>query len=108
MAVVLDPIMNSPVPTEIKQASSTELQITWSDGQVCTYPVAHLRRNCRCAACVDEWTGAQILKPSDVNDSVKPITLNPVGNYAINIEWSDGHKSGIYTFEHLRELCPAQ
>jgi DUF971 family protein len=29
-----------------------------------------------------------------------------VGRYAIRFHWSDGHSTGIYTFEHLRELCP--
>lgn len=100
--------MNSTTPTAIQQASPTELQITWGDGQVCVYPVADLRRKCPCAACVDEWTGAQLLDPGKIPDSVRPVTINPVGNYAINIEWSDGHKSGIYTFEHLRQLCTAE
>jgi DUF971 family protein len=94
------------VPSEIKQAGPAELQITWIDGHVSAYPVAYLRRSCRCAACVDEWSGAQILKPEQVSPDVKPLRIDPVGRYAIHIEWSDGHTSGIYSFEHLRRLCP--
>ena len=100
--------MSSAIPTGIRQASPTELEITWKDGNVTTYPVAFLRRSCRCAACIDEWTGAPILIPDEIPESVKPVTINPVGNYAISIEWSDGHKSGIYTFEHLRQLRPPE
>ncbi len=32
--------------------------------------------------------------------------VEPVGNYAVRIVWSDGHSSGIYSFEHLRSVCP--
>ncbi len=92
------------VPVEIKQAGPQELQITWADGHVSVYPVVYLRRSCRCAACIDEWTGAPLLDPAKISDEVRPIRINPVGRYAISIEWSDGHKSGIYTFEHLREI----
>lgn len=70
------------------------------------YPVAYLRRKCSCAACIDEWSGEQILNPDDVTEDVRPINVNPVGRYAINIEWSDGHRSGIYSFDFLRSLCP--
>ena len=98
--------MTDHVPTEICQAGPTSLKIEWSDGHVSVYPVAYLRRNCSCAACIDEWSGEHILKPDDVAEDVKPINVNPVGRYAINIEWSDGHRSGIYSFDFLRSLCP--
>ena len=98
--------MQSVYPVQIKQAGSAELEIRWSDGHVSLYPVAFLRRSCRCAACVDEWTGEAILKPEQVDERVHPLRGCPGGRYAINIEWSDGHSSGIYTYEHLRALCP--
>jgi DUF971 family protein len=37
---------------------------------------------------------------------LKMDAVEPVGNYAIRIQWSDGHGSGIYSFEHLRKICP--
>ena len=98
--------MTDHVPTEICQAGPASLKIEWSDGHVSRYPVAYLRRKCSCAACIDEWSGAQLLKPEDVAKDVKPVNVNPVGRYAINIEWSDGHRSGIYSFDFLRTLCP--
>jgi DUF971 family protein len=92
-------------PRELRQAGPAELEITWSDGHRSLYPVVHLRRNCRCAACVDERSGRQILDPRNVSERVRPIEINPVGRYALNFIWSDGHSSGIYTYEHLRALC---
>jgi DUF971 family protein len=93
-------------PLDIRQAGPKELEITWSDDHVSRYSVAYLRRACRCAACVDEWTGAQLLSPDQVSDDVKPVRIEPVGRYAIHFAWSDGHSSGIYSFEHLRNICP--
>ena len=93
-------------PVDIRQSGPAELQITWADEHVSQYPVVYLRRACRCAACVDEWTGAALLKPESVPEDIKPIKIEPVGRYAIHIHWSDGHTSGIYTFEHLRKVCP--
>jgi len=93
-------------PTSIRQTGPRELEITWTDGHVSLYPVAYLRRACRCAACIDEWTGAQILRPDQVPEDVKPVRIDPVGRYAIHFTWSDGHTSGIYSFEHLRNICP--
>ena len=93
-------------PTAIRQAGPTDLEIVWNDGHASLYPVVFLRRSCRCAACIDEWTGAQILKPEQVPENVKPIRIDPVGRYALHIAWSDGHTSGIYSFDHLRNICP--
>ncbi len=72
-------------PTSIRQAGPTELEIKWKDGHRSLYQVAYLRRVCRCAACIDEWTGDQILNPETVPEDVKPVSIEPVGNYAIHI-----------------------
>jgi DUF971 family protein len=100
--------MTSPVPTEIAQAGARELRIRWADGHESLYPVAYLRRACSCAACVDEWTGVRTLDPAAVPGDVKPVRVSPVGRYAIGIEWSDGHRSGIYGFDYLRRICPCR
>jgi len=91
---------------ELKQAGPAELEISWSDGHLSRYPVRYLRLNCRCASCVHEITGAKLLNASAVSERVRPIEINPVGRYAVNILWNDGHSSGIYTYEHLRSICP--
>ena len=59
---------------------------------------------CACARCVDEWSGAATLDPSTVPADVHPLQIRNVGRYAIQIDWSDGHDSGIYPFRRLREL----
>jgi DUF971 family protein len=93
-------------PETIRQAGPRDLEIVWSDRHVSRYPVAYLRRACRCASCIDEWTGERLLEPGKVSEDVKPVLIEPVGRYAIHIAWSDGHTSGIYSFEHLRAICP--
>jgi len=92
-------------PTSIEQASPRHLAITWADGEESLYEVRELRLACRCAHCVDEWTGEKRLDPSSVPEDVHPVSIEKVGRYAIQIEWSDGHSAGIYTFERLRQLA---
>lgn len=91
-------------PTSIRQAGPRELAITWADGHESIYPVRELRLACGCAVCVDEWSGEQRLDPGAVPEDVRPVRIEPVGRYAIQIVWSDGHDSGIYPFLRLREL----
>ena len=82
------------------------LEITWEQGHVGLYPFLTLRRECPCAQCVDEYTGERKLDPSAVPDDIVINGLELVGRYAIKIDWSDGHSTGIYTWKRLRELCP--
>jgi DUF971 family protein len=56
---------------------------------------------CPCAACVDEHTGAQLLKPESVPLDVRATKVEPVGQYALRITWSDGHQTGLYSFDLL-------
>merc|ERR1711935_136290 len=64
---------------------------------------AELRRACRCAACVEELTGKQLLKPNDVPESIKPIQMSSTGNYALSVTWSDGHRS-LYPYRQIKSL----
>jgi ATP-binding protein involved in chromosome partitioning len=92
-------------PTKIAQAGPRTLAITWADGIESAYDVRELRLACGCAQCVDEWSGAGRLDPAAVPEDVHPLRIEPVGRYAIQIAWSDGHASGIYPFRRLRELA---
>lgn len=84
------------------------LQITWGAGHVGRYPTKYLRCECACAGCVDERTGIRTLDPSTVAEDIDIAEMEMVGNYAIRIRWSDGHDTGIYTWEHLARLCPCE
>jgi len=61
-----------------------------------------LRLACPCAECVEEMSGRPLLDPVRVPLDVKPLRIALVGAYGIRLEWSDGHDTGIYTFERLR------
>lgn len=92
-------------PVEIKQSGPRELAIAWADGAASRFDVRLLRLACGCAVCIDEWTGENRLDPGSVPQDVRPLQITPVGRYAIQISWSDGHSSGIYPFRRLRELA---
>jgi ATP-binding protein involved in chromosome partitioning len=92
-------------PLKIPQAGARELAIRWSDGRESVYDVRDLRLACGCATCVDEWSGSGLLDPASVPADVRPLKIEPVGRYAIQIAWSDGHSTGIYPFERLRRLA---
>ena len=66
--------------------------------------MGELRLACPCARCIEEMTGRPILNSDDVPADVRPVRIAPVGRYAIQIEFSDGHDSGIYSFKRLRQL----
>ena len=95
-----------PVPIEIGRANQHDVKIRWHDGHESIYPARELRLACPCAGCVDEMTGAIRIIATSIPQDVHPLAIKLVGRYAISIEWSDGHSTGIYAFEKLRTLCP--
>jgi ATP-binding protein involved in chromosome partitioning len=92
-------------PARIEQHGPRALRIVWADGHESIYDVRELRLACACAECVDEWSGEERLDPAAVPGDVRPVRIQPVGRYAIQIDWSDGHSTGIHPFERLRALC---
>ena len=103
----MDPT-SAETPTQIRNLKENGLEIMWEDGHVSTYPAVYLRDSCRCASCVDEWTGRKVLRMEDIPKDIRALTVDAVGTYAIGIQWSDGHSSGIYAFDHLRDVCPCE
>ncbi len=106
--MAVTPINIALAPQTMKQVSPTTLGITWNDGHESTYAVRNIRLSCRCANCIDEWTREKILKAESVPEDIKPKKIETVGRYAIQINWSDGHSTGIFTFEQLRSLCECE
>jgi DUF971 family protein len=94
------------MPKLVKRVSPKQTDITWNDGHFGSYPSWYLRENCMCAECVEEFTGIRKIGHGSIPSTIERLDVSPVGNYALNFSWSDGHQTGIYDFEYLRKLCP--
>lgn len=103
-----------PTPTGITaNRQSREMTVQWSDGHASVYPFGLLRAGCPCASCRG---GHEYMSPEPAeavftanlpNSPQTRITgVEPVGAYAITIQFEDGHHFGIYTWHYLRALCP--
>lgn len=102
-------------PEHIAISKSKGIEIDWKDGHHSSYDVEYLRDYCPCASC----TGAHGTAPREkqaakreknplqlYREKSKMVNVEPVGNYAIRIHWNDGHATGIYSYNHLRGICP--
>ena len=95
-------------PVEIRRVENREVHISWADGHKSVFTNKYLRETCRCAACVNEFTGGRILKPESVPADIRAEEISLVGRYAIWVRWSDGHSTGIYPFDKLRAACACE
>jgi DUF971 family protein len=84
--------------------SNGVLEIVWPGGQLCRVPFKSLREECPCAECISEFTGERLLDPTSIPADILPTGMAFVGNYALKISWSDGHSTGLYTWENLERL----
>lgn len=91
-------------PVGLRRRDPRTLSVLWEDGSVQHLDVRDLRLACRCALCIDEMSGRPLLDPASVRADVAPRRIGSVGNYALAIDWSDGHNSGLYAFDKLRAL----
>ncbi len=91
---------------DIPNAYGDEKNITlkWSDGTTDLVSNFDLRLNSQDALSVNELTGESLLKPEDIREDIAAKKITPLGNYAITIEWNDGHSAGIYTYQLIRKL----
>ncbi len=89
-------------PVSVWQVSDDVLGIQWGDGGTTYHRAWELRTACPCAACVDEWTRTKLPSLESVPRDVRPLTIRSVGRYALQPAWSDGHRTGIFTFRELR------
>ena len=116
MPIPIDP-RKKPATVKVHVKTGSGVDITWADGHASHYEFAYLRDECPCATCNDERAKKEAFSAAAPGGS----SLNPlpmfkpkpraqaaaqVGNYAISISFSDGHSTGIYSYDHLRTICP--
>jgi len=97
--------MNSPTPRSADLVSPFKLRIQWKDGSATEHGAWDLRIACPCAMCVEETTGRRLLNPDHVDKQILLLGVELVGRYALNFIWSDGHKTGIFSWPYLRQLA---
>jgi DUF971 family protein len=114
MPLPIDP-RKKPASVKIHVISGSGVDIVWSDEHVSHYDFAYLRDECPCATCNEErekkrafaaagGTSATALPMFKPKARAQAATI--VGNYAIQITFSDGHATGIYSYDILRTICP--
>jgi DUF971 family protein len=104
-----------PKNVNVQITTGAGVDIDWMDGHKTHYGFQFLRDACPCATCEEERgkagrkPGAPVPQPAALlpmyKAPVKPVTVTPVGKYAMNIKWNDGHESGIYSWDYLRAQC---
>jgi DUF971 family protein len=100
--------MANPIPYAITRQDDG-IRVEWDQsGHVAFYPARALRLACPCAGCVEEMSGRPLLDPGSVPTDIRPLSLALVGAYGLRVHWSDGHSTGIYTFERLLQSCPCE
>lgn len=97
-------------PQQLQMIDPETLQIRWADGQVRNYRIAELRDHCPCATCMEKRKApprAAAELPVISTAEAQPLRIakmEPMGRYAYAIHFSDGHDTGLFTLEALREL----
>ena len=106
-----------PASIKIHVSTNAGVDISWADGHSSHYDFPYLREHCPCATCNDERAKKDSLAEASPAFAAFPAlpmfkpkpratAATQVGNYAIQISFSDGHATGIYSYDHLRSICP--
>lgn len=107
-------------PEHIAVSRSKGIEIDWKDGHHSSFDLEYLRDWCPCASCAGSHGTTPREKTSPLNTGRSPAadpfkmfqarlrmdSIEPVGSYALRIVWNDGHSTGIYSYTHLRSVCP--
>lgn len=93
-------------PLEIRRLGVHALRIAWADGHLSEYPNTYLREHCPCAGCRTTTPRRTLPLASRQAPELYAVQIGVVGRYAVSMQWSDGHDTGIYSYQTLRELCP--
>lgn len=92
----------------LRPGPNDSLDLEWSTGTHSYLPYRALRLECPCASCVDEMTGKRVLRPESIPENIRIQGIELVGRYAVRIQWSDSHSSGIYALDRLYQLGKTQ
>jgi DUF971 family protein len=105
----------TPAKVRVLKSEGTGVEIDWKDGHRSVWNFAWLRNACPCATCNEEREqsgrkpGEAKPKPQTLlmmyEAPARPVEVTPVGRYALRFKWTDGHESGIYSWEYLRRVC---
>jgi DUF971 family protein len=108
----------NPKSVKVNVTTGTGMDIEWDDAHQTHYSFQWLRDACPCATCNEEreQTGRGAGEPVKQAASllpmykqpVKPNEVKPVGRYALSFSWNDGHTSGIYSWDYLRQMCQCE
>jgi DUF971 family protein len=103
-------------PIRLNLVKDRQLEIDWQDGKRSVYAIAYLRSLCPCAQCKIVREGEKdtagkkksllTILPGNYSRPLTAVGAELVGNYALRIDWSDDHGSGIYSFRYLRDISP--
>jgi len=108
-----------PTSVKVHVSSGAGVDIIWADSHSSHFDFAYLRDECPCATCNDERGKKEAFKslaPGFGSSAALPMfkpkpranSATQVGNYAIQISFSDGHSTGIYSYDYLRSICPCE
>jgi DUF971 family protein len=114
MPTALDP-RKKPADIKVHVSSGAGVDILWADGHRSHYDFAYLRDRCPCATCDDQRSKAQsrVALPSGSSTPVLPMFkprlsargAKTMGHYALQMDFTDGHSAGIYSYDYLRTIC---
>ncbi len=106
-----------PTAVKIHVKTGAGVDISWADGHLSHFEFPYLRDNCPCATCNDERAKKEAMAAfSAPSSAVLPMykpkpraqAATQVGNYAIQIQFTDGHSTGIFSYDYLRSMCPCE
>ncbi|MGB6430515.1 MAG: DUF971 domain-containing protein [Candidatus Acidiferrales bacterium] len=124
MPIPIDP-RRKPADIKVQVSSGAGVDVVWSDGHASHYDFVYLRERCPCALCNDERAkkaefaanpGPQAVAAPPTpafelpmfKPKAKARAAHAMGNYALQIDFTDGHSTGIYSYDYLRTICPCE
>ena len=97
------------LPASIDVERDHGVTITWDDGHVSRFGLEDLRTNCPCAQCRDlRQEGNEAWPRPGSPTPLRIESARQVGHWGLNVDWNDGHTTGIYTWNTLRSWCPCE